>query len=127
MDSRHETQIQELLNHLIRELNVYIAEHLDEVVNSPHLMHELERIVQTIYEAAGEDEIDASELISKHNLLAVHPVSLPLVTELTEDDESRLQPIIKVISEVACHENTAMARQLLPRLDEILCSITSNF
>lgn len=127
MDSRHETQIQELLNHLIREINVYIAEHLDEVVNSPHLMHELERIVQVIYEAAGEDEIDASELISKHNLLAVHPIILPFITELTEDDDSRLQPIIKVISEVACPENTVMARQLLPRLDEILCQITSNF
>ncbi len=127
MDSRHETQIQEILNHLIREINTYLSEHLDEVVNSPHLMHELESIVQAIYEAADEREIDASELISKHNLLAVHPMMLPLVTELTEDDESRLQPINKAIAEAACHENTVMSRQLLPRLDEILCQITSNF
>lgn len=119
MDSRHETRVQETLNALILEINYYLVDSTDEVVANGHLIHELSLITQAIYQAAGMS-VDASELISKRNLLSIHPMLLPLVQDLTDDDETRLLPLAKVISECSAERSTKMAAHLLPKLEESL-------
>lgn len=119
MDSRHESRVQETLNALILEINYYLVEFTDELVGNAHLMQELGQIAQAIYQAAGMP-VDASELISKRNLLSTHPILLPMVTDLTDDDETRLLPLSKAIAECSPEKTTQMATQLLPKLEESL-------
>lgn len=121
MDSRHETVVQETLNTLILAINRYLIENTDEVVADERRLQALERLAKRIYQAA-DSIVDASGLISKHNLLAVHPLLLPLLSEMTHDDETRLESISKALDELSFDPSTALGRDLIPSLKEILSS-----
>lgn len=119
MDSRHETAVQETLNTLIMQINRYLLDNTDEVVADPRRLMAVEKIAQRIYQSANTT-VNASELISKHNLLSVHPLLLPLLSELTHDEPSRLLSVVKAIDEVSVDKSTVLGNQLLPLLKEIL-------
>jgi hypothetical protein len=119
MDSRHETAVQETLNALIMQINAYLIDNTDELVADPRRLMALERIAQRIYQAA-DTVVDASELISKHNLLSLHPLLLPVLSALTHDDSSRLLSVLKVVEEVSLDKSTVFGNQLIPMLKEIL-------
>lgn len=121
MDSRHETAVQETLNGLIMQINRYLIEYTDEAVADPRRLMALERITQRIYQAA-DTLVDASDLICKQNLLSMHPLLLPLLKDLTHDDETRLLLVSKAVDESGFERTSYFGSELLPALKEILAS-----
>lgn len=121
MDSRHETVVQETLNTLILAINRYLIENTDEVVSDERRMQFLEKLAKRIYQSA-DSIVDATGLISKHNLLSLHPLLLPLLSEMTHDDEMRLESVSKALDELTFDSSTILGRELIPQLKEILSS-----
>jgi hypothetical protein len=80
MDSRHESLREGLLNHFIHILNAYIASDTDTLVEDDSLRHAIQSMCHQIYQFFGE-AVDVDGILSKHNLLSIDVVLLPLIPD----------------------------------------------
>lgn len=80
MDSRHESQEQEVLNTIINYINRYIQENIEEIIAKEHLRHNIKAIATAIYKYAHM-WADVEGVFSNKNFLSVDVVLLPLVQD----------------------------------------------
>ncbi|VVC75792.1 hypothetical protein AQUSIP_10890 [Aquicella siphonis] len=84
MDPRHESFKQGLLNHVISTINSYMKDNMDAFVASETSQEKARKICKHIYQYLGV-AVDVDGIISKHNLLSIDVVMLPVV----DDPEAR--------------------------------------
>lgn len=80
MDSRHEFLIQDIFNELLTDINQFLQDNVETLVDNPNLLSTLQQITETIY-ACAQDDVDVYSVLSKQNLLAIHPLSLPTLPD----------------------------------------------
>lgn len=76
MDSRHESQEQEVLNSIIHYMNRYIQDNTEEIIAKEHLRHNIKAIATTIYRYV-QMWADVEGVLSNKNFLSVDVVLLP--------------------------------------------------
>lgn len=95
MDPRHESYKQGMLNHIINTINVYMKDHTDTFVVNDSAQEKIKHICKQIYRYLGV-RVDVDGVISRHNLLSIDVVTLPVVEDpeaqriLKQDDFVRL-------------------------------------
>ena len=80
MDSRHESEEQEILNELIDSINIYILDNLDEILVRESLLEDIKSVSRSIY-AYAQISIDVEDYLSKKNFLSIDVVCLPKIND----------------------------------------------
>jgi hypothetical protein len=80
MDVRHQSFKEALINQIITIINKYINENIDSLLKNESLQSEIKYICKHIYDYLNIP-VDIDGILSKHNLLSIDVVMLPLVTD----------------------------------------------
>lgn len=99
MDPRHEPLKEAFLNHLITTINFYIQQHLNDLVNHPDVIHEIDCIAREIYRYLGI-KVDVEAILSRHNLLSIDVVLFPSVADTEANKILTDEAFKKLVSEI---------------------------